>query len=177
MSLRVGLGGTIRPQKGTLDPAFLSAVIMGAKQSETPMELVAGFPDRQGFRENLPCEIKFVDTTHYDDYLRFIESLDVLVVNLRKDHYWYRSSGVVQDALSAGAYVIVNDYPVARSQVSTPVAVGAVYREFVELTTALRSVPAKLGSGFECRSLKWNEARTSKAISDTFAKAFVVHAS
>ncbi|WP_144058177.1 glycosyltransferase [Novipirellula maiorica] len=170
-TLRVGLGGTIRPQKGTLDSGFLSAVISGAKQSDTPIELVAGFPNRQGFREDLPGEIEFVDTEDYDDYVRFIQSLDVLVVNLRRDHYWYRSSGVVHDALSAGVFVIVNDYPVASSQVSTPVEVGGVYSEFEEVTTMLRSLPEQIGDGFKNRNMRWNDSRSPKTIEKMLVNA------
>jgi hypothetical protein len=171
--LKVGLGGTIRPQKGILDADFLSAVQSGAQQSETPIELVAGFPNRPGYRENLPQEIEFIDTKNFDDYVRFIESLDVLVVNLRKDHYWCRSSGVVQGTLSAGVFVIVNDYPVARSQVSHPTNVGAVYTGFQELTAMLRLLPEQIGEGFKDGNLQWNEEKSPKAIEIILAAALV----
>jgi hypothetical protein len=159
-TLRVGLGGTIRPQKGTLDSEFLSAVIAGAAQSTLPVELVVGIPRSQGHGDRLPPDVEPVDTDDYDAYVAFIQSLDVLVVNLRRDHYWYRSSGVVQDALSAGVFVIVNDYPVVRSQISAPVTVGKVYSDLPELSTILANLRRHVRGDRRHRSETWNNARS-----------------
>jgi hypothetical protein len=43
---------------------------------------------------------------------------DVVILNYARPFYFYRSSGVINDAASLGTAVVCPDYPIFRRQVS-----------------------------------------------------------
>ena len=171
--LRIGVGGIIRSGKRTLDSDFLRTINDSCKQSPLDIELVAGFPRYQADTQILPGHIKFVDTSDYAAYVGFIRSLDVLIVNLRRADYWFRTSGVVQDALSAGVFTVVNDYPVVRSQVQNPVIVGAVYSDLNDLAGVLANLPMLPRPVLAQRFETWNRLRSPEYISRVIESAYL----
>ena len=68
-----------------------------------------------------------VGTRNYADYLAAMARADVMVLNYPRDSYFYRSSGVINDAASLGTAVVCPDYPTFRRQVTQPVRIGALF--------------------------------------------------
>ena len=167
--LRIGLAGMIRRWKANSDASFLSCLSELAR-NRTDIELLAGFPRWQFSEGCLPPEFKFVDTAEPADYVEYVKSLDVLVANLNPNEYWFRTSGVVQDALSAGVYVVANNFPVVRAQLTQPCAVGAVFDSLEELGQLLVDVRSNLDSDLRARFKTWNASRSPAAIANRIAE-------
>jgi hypothetical protein len=65
-----------------------------------------------------------------------------VVLNYRRDRYYYRASGVAADALNHRTVVVSPDFPVLRSQLTYPVQVGCLYRNLDGLESAIEQALA-----------------------------------
>ena len=68
-----------------------------------------------------------INTSKYEDYIDALARCDVAIVNYARDYYYYRSSGIINDAASLGTAVVCPNFPVLRRQVTEPVRVGALF--------------------------------------------------
>lgn len=68
-----------------------------------------------------------INTSKYEDYIEALARCDVAIVNYARDYYYYRSSGIINDAASLGTAVVCPNFPVFRRQLTEPVRVGALF--------------------------------------------------
>jgi hypothetical protein len=68
-----------------------------------------------------------INTSKYDDYLKALARCDVALLSYDRNYYYYRSSGIINDAASLGTAVVCPNFPVFRRQVTEPVRVGALF--------------------------------------------------
>jgi hypothetical protein len=105
-----------------------------------------------------------INTTDYRDYLAALGSCEVVVLNYHADRYYYRSSGVIGDAVAQGAAVACPDFPVFRRQIIEPVTVGAVFRDPEDLMRAVHAALELRRSQPE-NFVVWARARTPQQFS------------
>jgi hypothetical protein len=132
--LRVGVVGLLRGDK-PVDEIFR---LLAGLQKKLGIQLVLGTPGWQkpDWVDALPVEL--VDTWRDAHYFACLANLDVLIVDFRREDYWFRPSGVIIDAAMSGCAVLCPDFPVMVAEITHPVRVGRVFR-------ALRDVPELLG--------------------------------
>lgn len=136
---RIGLVGAPRKGKPLFAPAILEAVQAFVKHSPIPCEVVLGAPLQRATLPRLDIPHRTVDTGPVPAYQQLLRSCDIVVLNYARDDYHFRSSGVVQDAASAGAFVVCPAYPVMAHQISWPVPVGATFADPSNLARALET--------------------------------------
>lgn len=105
------------------------------------------------------------NTRSYQEYLRALKYADIAVLGYDRSHYYYRSSGVISDAVAMGAAVVCPDFPVFRSQVKSPAAVGAVYASAAEICDAILAaidIARTSPQNFEA----WVKSRSHKAFGE-----------
>ena len=70
--------------------------------------------------------IIFFDTSLNKSYHELLKKLDIVVINYSSD-YFFRTSGVIADAIQNGCAVIAPNYELIRNQIQWPVSVGLNY--------------------------------------------------
>ncbi|HBJ34922.1 MAG TPA: hypothetical protein DDZ51_09205 [Planctomycetaceae bacterium] len=163
--LRLGVAGLIRPWKNNFDRDFLETILSACESFGENVEFHIGFPSWQ-HTPRVPDQVKYTDTTQPGQYTAFLRHLDAMLINLPSEEYWFRSSGVVQDALSAGTFVIANDYPIIRSQIMSPARVGSVYSDNASLRSAIISLPQMLNEKTAENLRVWNDFRKPAMIEE-----------
>jgi hypothetical protein len=130
---KVGIVGKIRKGKKFSDSLSLLMKI----SKELNIVLVIGTDDFSYFNDTILQDVKLIDTSNNDSYLTALSSCDVAVLNYEESKYFYRCSGVAADAISVQTYVVCPDFPLMSSQVNYPTQVGVLYKNEVELESAL----------------------------------------
>jgi hypothetical protein len=164
--LKIGIVGMIRPDK----PIIPIIKILETYTNETvSIETFIGTPFWQVPDELKKGAINLIDTTSSEQYNSFIQSLDIVINYYDKEHFYYRSSGVLNDAISGGCFVIVPDYPLLKEQVSNPVKVGETYENIEDIKNAIdRSIQYMTNNviAFD----KWCHIRSNEKILKNLSK-------
>jgi hypothetical protein len=87
---------------------------------------------------------EIMDTTTDAQYGACLSSLDIIVMDFTKEHYYFRPSGAVIDAAMNRCFVLCPDFPVLRAQIGQPVPVGATFRVLEESLIVLARVMQEL---------------------------------
>ncbi|MEZ5863520.1 MAG: hypothetical protein R3D25_05395 [Geminicoccaceae bacterium] len=132
----IGVIGRELPEKNT--DQLLSLLLAFRESGDLDAEIVLGSNDAKVLETWARRGVRAVPTLDYADYLRAIAEVDVLLIHYDRQHYFYRSSGVIHDAACAGTAVVCPNFPVFRFQVTAPVRVGAVFDSAEEMLPALR---------------------------------------
>ncbi|WP_026608543.1 glycosyltransferase [Methylocapsa acidiphila] len=168
---RVGAIGEYRPEKGI---AKLIPYLI-ALQQHADIDIMLGSSNSAELEKALDCivnTIEIVDTSTPEAYAKALSSCDVVILNYSYDNYYYRSSGVIVNAIECGANIVCPDYPVFRKQVLNPIQIGALFTDESEIFDAITSVLAQRDA--LCRNIEaYAAARTPQAVArhiDEFAK-------
>ncbi|MBW4520428.1 MAG: hypothetical protein KME16_12105 [Scytolyngbya sp. HA4215-MV1] len=160
--IKIGIVGMIREDK----PIFELAKRLAAytKQADSGCELIIGLPFYQKTEKIEQLEVQLYDTTQESEYFNLLKKLDILVAFYKGDRYYYRASGVVNDAVSCGCYILASDYPVIQHQLLSPVEVGKTFQTFDELESRISEVIPHIRSHGKDNQWLWREGRTAKTI-------------
>jgi len=90
---------------------------------------------KKAWMEGIGAEI--MDTTTDAQYTACLSSLDIIVMDFMKEHYYFRPSGAIVDAAMNRCFVLCPDFPVFRAQISQPVPAGAPFRVLEEASIVL----------------------------------------
>lgn len=131
---RIGVIGAFRPEKNPTES--LNLLYEAIQSGRILGELVVGCPDRS-FRNSWEGKALTIDTTSEAGYAVALRSCDVVVFFYDRLMYFYRTSGVVIDAIRHGCVVVCPNYPAMRSQIMEPTPVGAVYNAADDLVEAV----------------------------------------
>lgn len=168
----IGVIGRELPEKNT--DGLMSLLTGFRDRGELGAEIVLGSNDVQVLETWAARGVTTVRTLDYQDYLRAMAEVDVLLIHYERRHYYYRSSGVIHDAACLGTAVVCPDFPVFRHQVTDPVRIGALFGSVEEMLPALREALeiARSGPGpFET----WARARRPEMFSRRI-DAFIMEA-
>lgn len=144
----VGFVGNFRAEKS---PRWALDEVQRAREAGRfvpPIQLLVGTADK-AFLAQWSERAVVIDTTTREDYLRALESCDVVVLPYDESSYSYRTSGVLGEAVAMGCMVVTPDLPVLRDQVMQPVPVGVCYAsradlvDCVEQAVALAKLPGR----------------------------------
>lgn len=158
--IKIGIVGIIRPDK----PIMPIIKILENYTSDTlTIETYIGTPFWQVPASLKNISIQLIDTTSTEQYNSFLQSLDIVINYYDREHFYYRSSGVLNDAVSQGCFVIVPNYPLFKEQVSNPVKVGETYENIEDIKNAIDMSIEYLNNNvvdFE----KWRQIRSKEKI-------------
>ena len=102
--------------------------------------------------------VEKVKTDKYEEYLAFMQSVDILIVFADKQKYFYRHSGTVMEAIANGVIPIVPNYPILASQVNIPLPVGLTYESLEELYQLVNEA-LSMAESFRTNRLSYFEKR------------------
>jgi len=136
----VGVVGAIRREKGS--EALLEELLRLRANGRLSARLLLGCPEPEVRARWHARGFEVVDTTRRDDYEAALERCHAVVLNYRRDRYYYRASGVAADALNHRTVVVSPNFPVMRSQLTYPVKVGCLYRNLDGLESAIEQALA-----------------------------------
>lgn len=162
---RIGVVGMLRSDKPTL-PLIgrLEALLQGRED----LELVVGTPFWQRSSDLVERNFTLVDTTTPEQYNALLDSLDIVVTSFDRASFYFRPSGVINDAAAAGCYVLAPDFPVFRAQLSIPCRVGRTYADDTRLGDALAGALTELREGSMDFDM-WRKHRSSEKLLDELA--------
>jgi hypothetical protein len=137
---RVGMIGWPRQDK----PIRRLADVLRRARMKLDFDLVIGTPlaTKPAWMDGIGAEI--MDTTTDAQYGACLSSLDIIVMDFTKEHYYFRPSGAIVDAAMNRCFVLCPDFPVLRAQISQPVPVGATFRVLEEALIVLARVMQEL---------------------------------
>jgi hypothetical protein len=160
--IRIGLTGIIRADK-PIDRILKKLQNFVDQHSDT-CELIIGTPfgQKPDYLDNLSVSLH--DTTQDEEYLKLLQKLDILVTDYDRERYYYRASGVISDAASAGCYIIAPDYPVIKHQITWPVSVGNTFKNIDELESLLARAIEQVKTIGKDHHWQWREQRAAKSI-------------
>lgn len=158
--VRIGVVGMLRPDKPILP---LIEQLSEFIQVQTDLELVVGTPFWQRSPDLVERSFTLVDTTTPEQYAALLDSLDIVVTAFDRDSFYFRPSGVINDAVAAGCYVLAPHFPVFMSQLSTPCRVGRTYTDDTDLVAVLTEAVADLHEGAVDFNA-WRKHRTSEKL-------------
>lgn len=157
----VGVVGEIRPEKGSVE--ILSMLKRLRDEGRLQARLMVGCNDAT-LRDSYATQgFEVADTSTRERYLEALDRCDVIVLNYRRDRYFYRSSGVAAEAMARRAVTVCPDYPIMRRMLREPVPVGAVFRGIHSLETALAEALA-LRPGLDAALAEHERVRSAAAI-------------
>lgn len=164
--LRIGIVGMIRPDKPIMP---IIKILENYSSNIAAIDTYIGTPFWQVPDELKKRSIKIIDTTTNEQYNSFIQSLDIVINYYDKEHFYYRSSGVLNDAVSGGCFVIVPNYPLFKEQISNPVKVGETYENVEDIKNAIdKSIEYLTNNVVEFE--KWREIRSNEKILKDLSK-------
>lgn len=131
---KVGVVGNNRKEK---DISRVICAISDIAERAGHIELVVGTSDEVLASKWASRGVNVVNTSSRDNYLKCLYELDILVVNYRAVDYYYRTSGVILDAISCGTLVVFPNYPVFHKQVCVPARFGAPFSDLSDLEAAI----------------------------------------
>ena len=113
--IKIGIVGIIRQDKPI---GKLIEQIHHYLNNKTEIEFIIGTPIRKQPAYLNELKITVWDTTKEQDYFATLQAIDILVTHYDRDRYYYRTSGVISDAGSAGCYILASDYPLIEHQIN-----------------------------------------------------------
>jgi hypothetical protein len=155
--LSVGFVGSYRKEKN------IEQVLEMLDQANTlsGCKLILGTDNKELLSTYEKKEWCTYDTNEYDDYIKAIEIVDILVLNYDEDAYYYRHSGVLTDFINKGKVVIVPSYPYFNTQLNNPVKVGLTFTSLDEVSKLVNEGKIMLESNDFCKVLtQYKEYRT-----------------
>ena len=144
-TLMVGIVGSIRAEKKTND--LLKKLLLIKDRSRIKFDILLGCPDFSGIEPSVLKKVIQINTSDYKEYLRALSYCDILVINYSPERYFFRCSGVVSDAVSAGTYVIAPDFPLLRHQIYYPAKIGNVFNNVDDLESVLLATFQLMSNG------------------------------
>ena len=133
----IGVIGRELPEKNT--DQLLNLLVGWRASGDLSAEIILGSNDARVLETWAQKGVTTVQTMDYQDYLRSVSGVDVLLIYYDKLHYFYRSSGVIHEAACVGTAVVCPDFPVFRYQVTQPVRVGALFQCVEGMLPAIQS--------------------------------------
>lgn len=161
-TLKVGVIGRALPEKNT--DALMTLLLDWRASGALSAEIVLGSDDREVLQVWGEKGATTWQTFAYEDYLRALLTVDVLLINYSRQHYYFRSSGVIHEAVYVGTAVVCPDFPVFRRQVTEPAPVGAVYRDPESMLAAIRDA-LEIARSKPHHFERWREARSPREFS------------
>ena len=160
--IRVGGVGMIRHDKPVLP---LLDLLIPFAASREDVELVLGVPARQLTDKLKTKSVVCVDTSSPLQYFELLSSIDIVVTAFDRNAFYFRPSGVINDAITSGCYVVAPDYPILSAQLSKPTQVGMTYAHEAEILKivdkAITHVRSKLIDFTSWRQHRENEKSIS----------------
>jgi hypothetical protein len=159
--IKIGIVGIIRADKPI---GKLLDRLQEFLPTNTEAELIIGTPIQQqpAYLEKL--NIPIYDTTQERDYFKTLQEIDILITHYDRDRYYYRTSGVISDAASAGCYILASDYPIIKQQINYPVPIGDTFTTFDELPNKITQAIAFVRTHGKDNHWLWREKRTAESI-------------
>jgi hypothetical protein len=140
----LGVVGKMRVEKGAEE---IQRTLLDLRERGQPaLRLMIACPEADVRDDWRDCGFEAIDTSDRSAYLDALDRCDVVVLNYRRDRYFYRASGVAADAIARRAFVVCPDFPLMRHLVTEPAPVGALYAELDDLGSAIREALALRGS-------------------------------
>ncbi|MBF2058280.1 MAG: glycosyltransferase family 1 protein [Cyanobacterium sp. T60_A2020_053] len=168
--IKIGVVGMIRPDKPIA--LILHKIQEYIAQSNHQCELIIGTPINQKPVYLDGIKGTFLDTTRQEDYLKVLQQIDILIIYYDKERYFYRASGVISDAASAGYYIIASDYPVIHHQLNYPAKIGYNFSEFEEIPQLIDQTIENIKNHGQDNHWQWRKGRTAESIAPIFEKSF-----
>ncbi|AMM23861.1 glycosyltransferase [Variovorax sp. PAMC 28711] len=133
----VGFIGNFRAEKSPL--WALDAIARASAEGRfTPaIDILIGTADAE-FLDRWRDRAAVIDTTTRADYLRALESCDMVVLPYDELSYSWRVSGVLSEAVALGCLVVTPDLPTLRDQVGLPLPAGVCYKDRSELVDCVQ---------------------------------------
>ena len=143
---RVGVAGYARPEK---EQRALIETLVAAGQGK--WRVAVGTPDPTAHPPTLrEAGVEVRTTASVAEYESFLRDCDVIALAPREDRYRFRPSGVLADAVSAGTPVVAPDFPLFRSQLRAPCAVGEIFSRPEELPAVVeRALVRRAAGGYD----------------------------
>lgn len=140
---RVGVVGMFRTDKPTQN---LIELLVAINKSNPSFDLVIGTPfwQKPGWLDSLDVEV--IDTAKENNYSNLLSSIHVSIQDFKRDDYFFRPSGTINDAAMHECYVICPRFPVFETQISTPVTVGSSFESLEDLPGLVTKVLLDLRS-------------------------------
>jgi hypothetical protein len=157
--VKLGIVGMLRPDKPI---AGVVAALERLVRTDGRYELRIGTPFWQISKELADGAIDVVDTSTPEQYQRFLLGTDIIVTSFERSSFWFRPSGIINDALAAGCVVVAPNFPVFAAQVSAPARVGVTYETIDELHAAVARATAALARGTDHET--WRMSRSDAAL-------------
>lgn len=132
--IKIGIAGIIRKDKPIMP--IVEILEEYAKKNDS-VEIYFGTPFWQMPDAIKNKAINLTDTSDDNQYNAFLRSLDIVVGYYQKESFFYRSSGVINDSVGAGCFMVVPNYPVFKEQINNPVKVGETYSGLNDIINAL----------------------------------------
>ena len=120
--MRVGIVGSLRPEQRS--ESALELIRNYRAQSKISYDIVIGSNDRDRLEQFNADDVSLSFFRGEEDYWRCLESIDIVVVNYDPARYFWRTSGIVADAVSSGSVVVAPNFPVISRQLEVPNKVG-----------------------------------------------------
>lgn len=155
----VGVIGEVRAEKGS--ERMLEILCDLVAEGRLKARLLLGCPDPAARATWQGRGFEVVDTTGHQEYLAALDRSDVVVLNYRRERYFYRASGVAADAIAMRTMVVCPNFPIMRRQLTVPAPVGALFDDVEEIGQAIRKALA-LGPGL--RNALEAHARSRNAV-------------
>ncbi|MGY6528810.1 MAG: hypothetical protein ACXITR_02670 [Cyanobacterium sp.] len=165
-TIKIGVVGMIRPDKPIA--LILDKIQQYIADSKHQCELIIGTPLNQKPEYLDETKATLLDTTKEEDYLKVLQQIDILIIHYDKERYFYRASGVISDAASAGCHIIASDYPVIHHQVNYPVKIGYNFSEFEQIPQLIDQTIEDIKNHGQDNHWQWRETRTASAIAPIF---------
>lgn len=112
--IKIGIVGMLRNDKPILPLIRFMAEFIKLNNN---VVFIMGTPLWQTFpKEIRNYNINIIDTTEREQYFNFLQSLDIVITDFDRESFYFRPSGIINDAVSAGCFVIAPDYYIFRTQ-------------------------------------------------------------
>ena len=166
----IGIVGNVRSEKGFDD--LLRVMTDAVRVGKLTARLLIGTGDAEVRRRCGALGWEEVDTTRQQDYFNALSRCDLVVFNYQRSNYFFRISGVVADAISAGAFVVAPNFPGLASQISEPSRVGLTFDSVEELpellNRALNLAAATPADAFQLQVASRSPARLAECLREVF---------
>ena len=157
----LGIIGQHRPEK-SIEP-LLNHLHETKQEDEIGADILVGSDNRDILDAAERFGFQIADTTAFEAYFDAIDRVDAVLLSFDRGRYYYRSSGVITDAIFRRKIVICPDFPIFRAQVQVPEKVGVVIGSWDQLSDALKEAIDLVQSSedaFDC----YREYRTPESL-------------
>ena len=157
----VGIVGMIRPDKpyGKL----LRFLEKHLETNANDYTLLVGTPYWNIYPEFENSNAVHIDTTNPSCFEQAFMECDIIVCDFLQKDFWFRPSGIINDAITFGCLVIAPEYPVFKEQISQPVNLGATFTTYAQIPALIQDLWTQLP---EIRKAfpKWRASRSTERI-------------